>query len=195
MSAPFRSGAPAYQEYAADWLARREFRTMTLAQRGLLFTLRFECWANVSVPSDLAALAKILGVDRNELLSLMDDSLRCFFEDDGENLTMPDLEKYRAELTARRDKQAQAAQETNKKRRMKKADAEQPASAGAARDAQRGAQRDANRTVDRAVPEMSGTEQKRSELAEERDESREYAKAWDRCPDPPAEYARASRGS
>ena len=32
--------APAYQEYAANLLARREFRAMSLPERGLLYTLR-----------------------------------------------------------------------------------------------------------------------------------------------------------
>ena len=31
---------PAYMEYAANLLARREMRSMTLAERGLMFTMK-----------------------------------------------------------------------------------------------------------------------------------------------------------
>lgn len=52
----FRETPPAYQEYAADMLSNRHFRMMTLQQRGLLYTLRLECWVNGSVPCDLTSL-------------------------------------------------------------------------------------------------------------------------------------------
>jgi len=35
--------APAYQEYAASMMARLEYRTLTLPQRGLLYSMRLEC--------------------------------------------------------------------------------------------------------------------------------------------------------
>jgi len=40
--APNRT-APAYQEYAASMMARFEYRTLTLAHRGLLYSMRLEC--------------------------------------------------------------------------------------------------------------------------------------------------------
>lgn len=54
--------APAYQEYAAALLARLPFRTMTLQDRGLLYTMRLECWVNVRLPNDHNSLAKVLGL-------------------------------------------------------------------------------------------------------------------------------------
>jgi len=59
--------APAYQEYAAAILARLAFRTMTLQDRGLLFTMRLECWVNVRLPSEHNNLAKVLGLPTAEV--------------------------------------------------------------------------------------------------------------------------------
>ncbi len=58
---------PAYQEYAASMLASKEFRLMTLEQRGFLYTLKLECWENQQVPSDHEELAKYLGVQGDEI--------------------------------------------------------------------------------------------------------------------------------
>ena len=52
---------PAYQEYASTMLADISFRSMNLEERGLLYTLRLECWANGSLPSDITTLSIVLG--------------------------------------------------------------------------------------------------------------------------------------
>ena len=52
---------PAYQEYASNMLANISFRSMDLAQRGLLYTMRLECWANESLPSNVDTLSNVLG--------------------------------------------------------------------------------------------------------------------------------------
>jgi hypothetical protein len=54
--------APAYQEYATALLAQLPFRTMTLQDRGLLYTMRMECWVNIRLPQNHADLAKVLGL-------------------------------------------------------------------------------------------------------------------------------------
>ena len=43
--------APAYQEYASDMLASVDYRMLTLAQRGLLWSLRLELWVNKKLPA------------------------------------------------------------------------------------------------------------------------------------------------
>ena len=63
--------APAYQEYPANFMARIQYRVMSLAERGLLLTLRHECWVNKQVPADPRTLARMLGYEVNEV----------FFED------------------------------------------------------------------------------------------------------------------
>ena len=102
----FRSNAPAFQEYAADMLANRNYRTMSLAERGLLDTLRRECWVSGSVPSDIAEMAKILGYPEAEIALAFTKSVSSFFELIDTDLIAPDLEKYRVELAQRKQKMA-----------------------------------------------------------------------------------------
>ena len=59
--------APAYQEYASDWLANRKWRLMSLGERGLLDTMRKECWVNRSVPSNIEEIAKIFNLQEDEV--------------------------------------------------------------------------------------------------------------------------------
>lgn len=55
--------APAYQEYAASVMAKTQYRVLSLSERGLLYTLKLECWVNREMPSDPATLARVLGFD------------------------------------------------------------------------------------------------------------------------------------
>lgn len=97
--------APAYQEYAATMLARRDFRTMTLQERGLLYTLKNECWVNKTMPNDHTALAKMLGLQVAEVVGAL-PAVMPFFKAVGTDITCPELDDYRAHLDARRDKQS-----------------------------------------------------------------------------------------
>ena len=97
--------APAYQEYAANMLARREFRTMTLHDRGLLFTLKMELWVNRTMPNDHDALAKMLSVSVAEIAKSL-PAVMPFFKIDGNEITCPELNDYRAYLESRREKQS-----------------------------------------------------------------------------------------
>mgnify|MGYP007026270862 FL=1 len=47
---------PAYQEYASTMLADISFRSMNMEARGLLYTMRLECWANGRMPSEIESL-------------------------------------------------------------------------------------------------------------------------------------------
>ena len=58
MMAQNRLPAPCYQEYAASMLANLDFRQMPLSARGLLYTLRLECWENHRLPADSNKLCK-----------------------------------------------------------------------------------------------------------------------------------------
>lgn len=44
--------APAYQEYAETIFAQLPFRTMTLQECGLLYTMRLECWVSMRLPQN-----------------------------------------------------------------------------------------------------------------------------------------------
>lgn len=110
---------PAYQEYAATILAEISFRTMSLQSRGLLYTMRLECWVNQCLPSDQDDLAKILGFSTDEVSASLPEVMP-FFAIDGEFIICPELENYRAHLAERKLKQSQGGKTgssiTNSKR-------------------------------------------------------------------------------
>ena len=85
--------APAYQEYAAAMLAQIPFRTMTLQERGLLFTMRLECWVNIQLPNNRIALAKVLGMPVNEVAESL-PAVMPFFEIVDGFILSPELENY-----------------------------------------------------------------------------------------------------
>lgn len=97
--------APCYQEYSASMLANFQFRQMPLAARGLLYTLRLECWENHRLPADLKRLASVLRFDETEIVAAM-QWLDVFFRVDDGWLTSPDLEDYRKHLADQRRAQS-----------------------------------------------------------------------------------------
>ncbi len=107
---------PAFQEYAADMLARREYRAMGLAQRGLLYSLRLECWVNRTAPADPALLAKVLGYSAEEIRAVL-PAVLAFFTVAGEEIFSPELDDYRAYRARIRLDQVESAKATNRKRK------------------------------------------------------------------------------
>ncbi len=103
--APNRT-APAYQEYAASMMARMEYRTLTLAQRGLLYSMRLECWVNQFLPESPEVLARILGFDPAEVSADL-PYVMAFFQIENGRITSPDLEGYRQRVEGIRERQAQ----------------------------------------------------------------------------------------
>jgi hypothetical protein len=107
---------PAFQEYAATMMAKREYRSMTLAERGLLYSMRLECWENQTLPSDPAKLAKVLGYSAEEIqLSL--PAVMPFFTVTGEDILSQELEHYRKYRARIRMDQVKSANATNLKRK------------------------------------------------------------------------------
>lgn len=98
--------APAYQEYAATLLAQLPFRVMTLQDRGLLYTMRLECWVNVRLPANPSDLAKVLGLPVAEVAGSL-AAVMPFFATVDNFIVSPELENYRAYLAERRNKQSE----------------------------------------------------------------------------------------
>jgi hypothetical protein len=98
--------APAFQEYAANMMAQFEYRTLTLSQRGLLYSMRLECWVNQFLPQQPEILARILGFDPAEIAAEL-PYVMSFFEVENGRITSPELESYRAHLDGIRERQAQ----------------------------------------------------------------------------------------
>ncbi len=112
--------APAYQEYAASILAQLPFRTMTLQDRGLYITMRYECWVNKQLPNNQRDLAKVLGLTIDEVNTSL-PAVMPFFKAKGDFIICPELEDYRAHLAERKIKQSQGGKRgsaiTNNKRK------------------------------------------------------------------------------
>lgn len=97
--------APAYQEYAATMLSQIPFRTMNLQDRGLLYTMRMECWVNVRLPHNQNDLAKVLGLPVAEVAGSLVAVMPFFDVVDG-FIVSPELENYRTHLADRKSKQS-----------------------------------------------------------------------------------------
>jgi uncharacterized protein YdaU (DUF1376 family) len=98
---------PAYQEYAATILADRNFRLMTLAERGLFFSMRLECWQNGEVPAIDNDLAKYLGYEVSEIKIALTSRVKSFFMLNDSSFNSPELEDYRQHLDERKTKQSE----------------------------------------------------------------------------------------
>jgi len=110
---------PAFQEYAATILSSKAFRVMDLSQRGLLFTMRLECWVNQSIPSLSNELAKYLGFTNQEVSEALSADVLSYFNNSDGSFICTELENYRKHLTEIKEKQTaggkKGAATTNKK--------------------------------------------------------------------------------
>jgi len=115
--------APAYQEYAAAMMASTPYRLLGLAERGLLYSMRLECWVNHGVPENQVALAKILGFDVAEVAAAL-PAVMPFFRKENGFITCPELDDYRRHIEATRLKQSEGGKQSaaNKKGKGKSAE-------------------------------------------------------------------------
>jgi hypothetical protein len=98
--------APAFQEYAASMMARTSYRVMSLSARGLLYTMRLECWVNGALPSEPAVLARVLGFAVDEVTRALSEVMSEFVIIGGA-IRCPELDDYRAHLEERRQRQVE----------------------------------------------------------------------------------------
>ena len=82
--------------------AKTQYRVLSLSERGLLYTLKLECWVNREMPSDPATLARVLGFDAADVAAALPQVLP-FFAIEGPALTCPELDDYRAHIDGRRE--------------------------------------------------------------------------------------------
>ncbi|MDG1096225.1 MAG: hypothetical protein P8N23_01180 [Methylophilaceae bacterium] len=115
--------APAYQEYAATMLANKNYRLMSLSERGLLFAMRLECWENKDIPAKTEELAKYLGFQESELNKAFTERVKTFFNIESDKLTSPELDDYRQHLDARKSKQSDGGKKGSSKTNAKFKDA------------------------------------------------------------------------
>lgn len=101
---------PAYQEYAASMLANNNFRMMSLAARGLWYTLRLEHWVENPLPADPVKLAKILRLDIDVVKSALQEHGNLIVIS-GEMINIPELDYYRQYLADIRKKQSKGGKD------------------------------------------------------------------------------------
>lgn len=107
--------APAYQEYAASMLSKIDFRTMSLAERGLLYTMRLECWCNDQLPADPDRLAKVLGYPSDEIKKAL-PAMRAFFIEQDGFFSSPELDAYKIHLADRKNRMSEGGKKSTAKR-------------------------------------------------------------------------------
>lgn len=96
---------PAYQEYGSDLLGLEDIRLMSLAERGMLATLRWYVWTNNTIPRDPRQLARVLGLEEQEIRAAMTERVLRFFapcSDDESRLHSPELSEQMSRLLTRR---------------------------------------------------------------------------------------------
>ena len=120
--------APAYMEYAASMMARFEYRTLTLEERGLLYTLRLECWVNQNLPQEPVKLAKALGLPIESVQTLLPNIIEPFFKKVGDFLQSPDLEDYRLTVQDTRNAQSEGGRKARQNDKLKRQAASQSSS-------------------------------------------------------------------
>lgn len=100
-------------------MARTDYRVLSLEGRGLLYTLRNECWVNGQLPADPPTLARVLGYPVEQVQRALQE-LRGFVVTVGGVLRCPELDDYRAHLDDRRERQSaggrKGAEKTNEGR-------------------------------------------------------------------------------
>ena len=101
---------PAYQEYASSIMARVEYRVMRLDHRGLLYTMRLECWVNHTLPENPEMLSKILGFDAAEIASALPSVLPFFTVKNG-LISCPELDDYREHINGIRNRQSEGGKQ------------------------------------------------------------------------------------
>lgn len=106
--------APAFQEYASDMFANFRYRTMSLSERGLLDTMRRECWVNESIPKELQELAAYLGKSHEEVSTNLSMRVLSFFRERHDKLICPELDVYRASLAEQKQKMAEGGKKGGK---------------------------------------------------------------------------------
>ncbi len=92
---------PAFQFYPSNVMSSIQYRTMSLAERGLMMSMQNECWVNDSVPSDIKVLAKILGYPENEIKESLTSNVMHFFYKEDDKIICPELIAYRNKLDER----------------------------------------------------------------------------------------------
>jgi hypothetical protein len=157
---------------------------MSFSERGLMDTMRRECWVNGSIPKEPAELAAYLGKNTDEINANLSIKVLSFFRESNDQLVCPELDSYRAGLEEKSKRMSdggkRGGQATQNNRKLAKA------------------------TLEAIVKPLSRDELNRSELS--RDEKKSLGEGitveeiagwvadYDNSPDSSKAYLIASKG-
>ena len=96
---------PYFPLYAANVIASRNYKLMSLGERGLWITIFMECWVNGGVPADFKQMSKILGFPEQEINQFFSNYQTTFFHIENEQYISRELEEYRQGYLVKREKQ------------------------------------------------------------------------------------------
>lgn len=110
--------SPAFQFYAADFLADENVVAMSLEERGAYITLICFCWREGSIPSDVNRLARLCGVDGSAMAQLWPSLCPAFSQSETEPSRMvhPRLEKERLKQLDRKVERSESGKRGAEKR-------------------------------------------------------------------------------
>jgi hypothetical protein len=143
---------------------------MSSDERGALHTIELEYWVNGSVPVDLDAMSRILGLPKNELEEGLTKRVKKYLKEvdspEGRVYIVPELEQYRIAVYNKRALQSEAGRRTAEKRATRRVgDSSATSQAGSSVSSQ--ARSSASRYASSSLRgeeahgiEVSGTEQK-----------------------------------
>ncbi len=117
---------PAFQFYPSNVMSSIQYRTMSLAERGLMMSIQNECWVNNSVPSDVKLLAKILSYSEDEVRNNLTENVMHFFYKDNDKIICPELIAYSQKLDAKRNAQVEGGKEGQRRKREKEVTSSYP---------------------------------------------------------------------
>lgn len=176
--------APAFQEYASDMLANSRYRTMSLSERGLMDTMRRECWVNGFVPKEPQELADYLAKPEAEVNAALSMKVLSFFKEQNDQLVCPELDAYRAVLKDRSKKMSEGGRNGGKVTQNKN--------------------KFARATLEAMIKPLSRDEMNRGEWSGEEkrslgegisiEEINEFVAEYDSTPETSNAYYRASKG-
>lgn len=110
--------APAFQFYAAEWLADAEVQLMSLEEEGCYIRLLSYCWREGSIPADLSILSRLCKGGSTTLIAVVAKRFQPHPEDSSK-LVHERLEKEREKQRTWREKSAEGGKKSAEKRQNK----------------------------------------------------------------------------
>jgi len=102
---------PAFQLYAPDLLADRDFQLQSAAERGLTLTGLCECWVNGSFPANTDDMARVFRLDPSEVAKAFTERVQGRFARSGDEFICPELEQYRTKLDEHHRKKSEGGKQ------------------------------------------------------------------------------------